>query len=265
MSLEIPFAQVEPPACASPAPYAGPAMGRRVLVVDELADWARTIVRLLRPRGHQVDAAYSATDARHLALANRYDLIVLDLALPGGDGLGLLVELREQACGAQILALSGHDDVGEKIDALAAGAEDVAVKGCAPGELAARIEVCLRRSSGVRPAVKPGPMTVDLANQLAWLDGNPLDLTQAELRIVARLVVAQGAVVPRTELGWCATRRTDDGVRDSFDMHLVRLRSKLGAEAWRIETVRGSGVRLRNHVNGGAKPKASSRRRRRGG
>jgi DNA-binding response OmpR family regulator len=225
-------------------------MRRRILVVDDLADWASAIARLLRPRGHQVDAAYSAADARDLALSNSYDLVVLDLGLPDGDGLDLLVELRKQGCGAQVLVLSGRDDVREKVEALAAGAEDYVVKGCAADELVARVEVCLRRSSGAHPVYRPRLIAVDAANLIAWLDGEELDVTPAELRILGRLAAADGAVVPRSELAWCATRRRDDGVRDSFDMHLVRLRSKLGAQAWRMETVRGGGVRLHNEVTG---------------
>ena len=216
----------------------------RVLVVDDEPPIVGLVRGYLAREGWEVLAAADGNDALSIARDERPDVVVLDLMLPGLDGIEVCRQLRTFS-DAFVIMLTARSEEVDKLVGLAVGADDYLTKPFSPRELVARIRAMLRRH---RAGPVTGGLEVDVARRTARMDGAPLDLTRTEFDILAAIVGAGGAVVTRSALlGSVWGPGYDDD--HLVDVHVANLRRKLGddpAAPRFVETVRGVGYRLRD-------------------
>jgi DNA-binding response OmpR family regulator len=215
----------------------------RVLLVedDELVGDA-LLVGLERER-YQVDWVRDGIDAAEALAANRFDLVVLDLGLPGRDGLNVLSEARRRGNRTPVIALTARDAVSDRIAGLEAGADDYLVKPFDAGELHARCRALIRRAQGrAEPLLEVDGLTVDLAAHAVKLDGNPVFLTGHEFRLLHYLMSRRGRVVSRGFLEESLYGWSDKAESNTVEVHISQLRRKIGAA--RIKTLRGVGYMM---------------------
>ena len=173
-----------------------------------------------------------------------YRVIVLDLMLPGTYGMDLLKRYRAKS-EVPVLILSARDDTADKIRALKLGADDYVTKPFFPEELVARIHACLRRPNLVgMERLVVGPIQVDLGRREVSTSDGTLSLTPVEFEILALLARRKGAAVTRDALVDAALDPAHEASRRTLDVHISRLRNKLGSDAAQLETVWGIGYRL---------------------
>jgi len=223
-------------------------MAHLLLIEDDSA--IRThLLRALRERGHAVAASHTAMAGLQTALAERPDLVVLDLGLPDLDGSELLRMLRAVSA-VPVIVATARDDEDEIVRVLDAGADDYLVKPFTAAQLDARVRAVLRRGGDDRPeqaALTVGGLRVDAGARTASLDGAQLDLTPREFDLLYHLASRVGQVVTKRELLTEVWQVPYGGADKTVDVHLSWLRRKLGetAQAPRyLHTVRGVGVRL---------------------
>ena len=224
-------------------------MPPRVVVVEDEPDIAEVVRYNLAREGFQVDV-YPRGDAALAAVRKRApDLIVLDLMLPGMDGLELTRALKGEAATARIplVMLTARSEELDRVVGLELGADDYVTKPFSPRELTLRIKAVLRRGDAApAPAVlEAGAIALDPAAHEARLNGSPLVLTATEFRLLQLLLERRGRVQTRAQLLSEVWGYADDVDSRTVDTHVRRLRRKLGAEADRVETVVGVGYRLR--------------------
>jgi DNA-binding response OmpR family regulator len=202
--------------------------------------------RVLTEEGFAVDRCAGGVDAVTQARTGVYQLILLDWMIPELDGLEVCRRLRRDGLMIPILMLTARDQVRERVLALDAGADDYLVKPFELEELIARIHALLRRANG-HARIQLGPLDIDRAERRVRLDRDLLELTTKEFALLLHLAHHVDRVVTRSDLlsqVWSITFDPDSNV---VEVHVSRLRDKLGDHAWMIETVRGRGYRLRTH------------------
>jgi DNA-binding response OmpR family regulator len=215
----------------------------RVLVVEDDERLGRQVADTLAEAGYE---PVWIRDGRSVAReqVEGASLIVLDLMLPGEHGLDLLKRLRKES-DVPVLVLSARNETADKVRALKLGADDYVTKPFWPDELLARIAARLRRPVMQRTsAVRVGELTVDLDQRRVAVAGETVDLTRVEFDLLAALARRQGSAVSRA---WLAEHVLDperEGGERTLDVHMSRLRKKLGAAAAAIATVWGVGYRL---------------------
>jgi DNA-binding response OmpR family regulator len=187
----------------------------------------------------------SGADALNQAGSGIYDLLILDWMIPDIDGLEVCRQLRRLGSTVPILMLTARGELGEKVLGLDSGADDYLVKPFEIDELLARIHALLRRSAG-HGLLKFGGIEIDRGGRRVRLDGKPLELTSREFALLLHLAHRAGRVVSRSELLSQVWATQFDPESNVVEVHISRLRDKLGAHAARIETVRGQGYRLRH-------------------
>jgi DNA-binding response OmpR family regulator len=222
----------------------------KALVLDDDAKIARFVAQVLREEGYAVDLCSTGVDALRLAELGGYELIVLDWMVPDVDGLSVCRELRRRGVVTPILMLSARGQVNEKVLGLETGADDYLTKPFEVEELVARARALVRRAVGYA-RVRCGELEIDRIERQVFLAGRPLALTQREFSLLLRLAVHAGKVVTRTDLLANVWEASFDSGSNILEVHVSRLRDKLGLQASMIETVRGVGYRLRSH---GAQP-----------
>jgi DNA-binding response OmpR family regulator len=238
----------------------GPPVVRRpspstVLVVDDDPQ-IRELVRLYLARdGHRTLEAADGPSALELARSRHCDLVLLDVMLPGLDGLEVCRQLREESAMPIVLLTARSGDT-DKVVGLDIGADDYVVKPFSPRELMARVRAQLRRHRPQpldEPALVSDGLAVDPVTMLVELDGHQVDLTATEFRLLHALMSRPARVFSRDELIDAIHREDDPGIIDrTIDVHLGRLRSKLGDAASRprfIGTVRSVGYRFLKPVS----------------
>jgi two-component system, OmpR family, phosphate regulon response regulator PhoB len=223
----------------------------RILVVDDEPDIVALVVYHLAKAGFRISTASNGADALRLAQQDRPALIVLDLMLPGMSGLEVLEQLRADEAGQDIavLLLTARRDEPDRIKGLSSGADDYLTKPFSPQELVLRVRNILRRmaqtQTGLPDVVRIGPILIDRAAHRVTVDNAELDLTPTEFKLLLTLAERRGRVQSRAlllEIVWDAA---PDIQTRTVDMHVQRLRTKLGAAGELVETVRGFGYRLR--------------------
>lgn len=223
----------------------------RILVVDDEPDIVALVVYHLAKAGFRISTASNGADALRLAQQDRPALVVLDLMLPGMSGLEVLEQLRADEAGQDIavLLLTARRDEPDRIKGLSSGADDYLTKPFSPQELVLRVRNILRRmaqtQTGLPDVVRVGPILIDRAAHRVTVDNAELDLTPTEFKLLLTLAERRGRVQSRAlllEIVWDAA---PDIQTRTVDMHVQRLRTKLGAAGELIETVRGFGYRLR--------------------
>lgn len=228
-----------------------PAPGQRVLVVDDEPDITGLVAYHLAKAGYRVTTAGSGTEALQAAREQRPDLVVLDLMLPGLSGYDVLAELRRRAETREVgvIFLTARRDEADRIRGLSLGADDYLAKPFSPQELVLRVSAVLRRLAA--PAVASGsvlaagPLQVDAAAHRVTVSGKDVELTATEFNLLRLLMEREGRVQSRTQLLETVWRAQPDIQTRTVDMHVQRLRAKLGPAGACVETVRGVGYRFR--------------------
>ena len=215
----------------------------RILLVEDDADLGPRIARALRDENFAVDLADDGIDAAHLGETELYDAAVLDLGLPGLDGVSVLRAWREAKRDLPVLILTARDAWSDKVAGFKAGADDYLVKPFRVEELVMRLRAMVRRASGhAQPRLECGPLRFDSQVGQFELDGLPLRLTAFEWRVLSQLMLRKGAVIERLNLLERVYEGDADVDSNSLEVIIGRLRKKIGATA--IQTVRGRGYRL---------------------
>ena len=222
--------------------------GKRVLVVDDDVKTVELVKLYLNRDGYRVMTAYDGIEALRLARKSRPDLIVLDLMLPGMDGLEVCRTLREES-DVPIIMLTAMTTDQDKLNGLELGADDYVTKPFSPRELAARVRTVLRRIPGERgPAqVRHGDIAIDFHRYEATLAGRPLPLTSVEFKLLGALATEPGRVFSRAQLIEQALGLDFEGFDRTIDVHILKLRRKLEpdpAHPTYIKTVYGIGYKL---------------------
>jgi len=218
-------------------------VSNRILLVEDDTALGRQVAHALSQAGFEPHWIQDGDEARDLD-PNAYRLIVLDLMLPGTYGMDLLKRYRTKS-EVPVLILSARDDTADKIRGLELGADDYVTKPFFPEELLARIQACLRRPNlvGTRQ-IKVGPIRIDLERREVAGSSGALALTPVEFDLLALLARRKGSAVTRDALVGAVLDPASDSSRRTLDVHISRLRSKLGADAALLETVWGIGYRL---------------------
>ena len=222
--------------------------GKRVLVVDDDVKTVELVKLYLNRDGYRVFTAYDGVEALRLARESHPDLIVLDLMLPGIDGLAVCRTIRDES-DVPIIMLTAKTTNRDKLAGLDLGADDYVTKPFSPKELAARVRAVLRRLPGERgPAeVKHGVLTVDFPKHEAYLAGRPLNLTTIEFKLLGVLAKEPGRVFSRAQLIEKALGYDFEGFDRTIDVHILNLRRKLEPDPNHpryIKTVYGAGYKL---------------------
>ena len=225
-------------------------MGVRVLVVEDERKLAQVLASALEREHYEVVVARTGEDGFYQANAELFDLVLLDLMLPGRSGLEILQTLRKRHVQTPVLILTARDGVDDRVRGLDLGADDYLVKPFALPELLARIRALLRRGrSADLFRLKAADLDVDLVARRATRNGRALDLTAREFELLEYLMRHQGHVVSREMLAhdvWKELRRATP-IDNVIDVQMARLRKKIDPEGDErlIHTVRGIGFVLR--------------------
>ncbi|MGA2145718.1 MAG: response regulator transcription factor [Bryobacteraceae bacterium] len=225
-------------------------MKRILLVEDETAFAVGTIDRL-ESEGYQVEWAKTGPAGYDAARAQSFDLIVLDIMLPGRNGFDICRDLRRDGVNAPLMMLTARGEVVDRVVGLKLGADDYVQKNCEPMELMARIEALLRRS-GAALAVSPehaefGAVRVDLRKHEVTREGKLLTLSPVEFRLLEYLIARRGVVISREELLENVWGLQGDTLSRTVDVHIAGLRKKIEADPRYpryLLTVKGAGYKL---------------------
>lgn len=219
----------------------------RILVVEDERQIAEGLRKGLEAEGFTVDVSNDGTEGLWMATEFPYDVIVLDIMLPGMNGFRICSALREAGNWTPILMLTAKDGEYDEAEGLDTGADDYLTKPFSYVVLVARIRALLRRGATERPAVlEAGDLRLDPASRHAWRAGDELDLTARELAVLEFLLRRRGTVVSKRDILDHVWDEDFEGDPNIVEVYIRRLRNKIdrpyGREA--IETFRGSGYRL---------------------
>ncbi len=225
--------------------------GKRVLVVDDDVKTVELVKLYLNRDGYRVLTAYNGNDALQLAREGHPDLIVLDLMLPGMDGLDVCRILRNES-DVPIIMLTALTTDDDRLTGLDLGADDYVTKPFSPRELAARVRAVLRRLPGERgpEKIEHGELIVNFLKHEAFLEGRSLNLTPIEFKLLGALVKEPGRVFSRAQIIEQALGHDFDGFDRTIDVHILKLRRKLEPDPRHpryIKTVYGAGYKLLEH------------------
>ena len=202
----------------------------RILVVEDERALCETIVRSLRRLAYSVDPCYDGDTAIDLLGSERYDLVLLDLNLPGADGMTVLRTLRQTDRETRVLILSARSEVADKVEGLDAGANDYLAKPFHLEELEARIRsLTLRQFTQNDVVLHCGPLSFDTRSRAATAAGQPLALTRKETGILEYLLLHRGRPVSQEELLEHVWDNSVDNFSNSLRVHISALRKKLRA------------------------------------
>jgi two-component system, OmpR family, response regulator len=216
----------------------------RVLIVEDERKLAELLARGLREEGHAVDIAGDGEKAVWMAQAARFDVVVLDVMLPGLDGFEVCRRLRAQDVWTPVLMLTAREAVEDRVAGLDAGADDYLAKPFAFDELLARLRALTRRAPTERPVLLTvDDLRLDPAAHRAWCGGDELDLSPKEFALLELFMRNPGAVLSRDQLLDGAWDMSFERRSNVIDVYVRYLRGKIGRDV--IETVRGIGYRLR--------------------
>ncbi len=225
----------------------------RLLLVEDHAELSIWVAKTLRQSGFVVDVVERGEHALSALLTQPYDLVILDLSLPGMDGLDVLRRIRAQEKTARVpvLILTARATLDDKVKGLNLGADDYLAKPFEVAELEARIKSLLRRSGNVMPTVRVGQLEFDTTNRIASVGGRPLSLTPRELSVLEVLVSRLGKPVPRNVLFEKVFSFDDEARIEAIEIYVHRLRKKLEGSGAFVSTLRGLGYVLSDTGNEG--------------
>jgi len=214
----------------------------RILVVEDDADLNRQLCEALGDAGYAIDSSSEGEDAHFLGETEPYDAVVLDIGLPGMDGITILEKWRAAGHDMPVLMLTARDRWSDKVSGIDAGADDYVAKPFHMEEVLARLRALIRRSVGhASSEITAGPVTIDTRQSRVTMDGENVKLTSHEFRLLSYLFHHKGEVVSRTNLIQHLYDQDFDRDSNTIEVFVGRLRKKLHADV--IETVRGLGYR----------------------
>jgi heavy metal response regulator len=225
-----------------------PTINMRILLVEDEKKIAAFIERGLTEQHYTVDVAIDGNEGLYLAQVNPYDLIVLDIMLPGKDGFAVCRELRQQENDVPILMLTARDDVRDKIYGLDSGADDYLTKPFAFGEFLARVRVLLRRNRTDKTTLlKVGDLEMDQLTHTVTRAGKNIELTATEYALLEYLMLHAGQVVTRTMISEHVWNQDFDSFSNVINVYVNYLRKKVDAGFPKklIHSVRGRGYMIK--------------------
>ena len=215
----------------------------RLLLVEDDEQLGQGIRKALMRDGDHVDWLTDGAQALSAIRSDSFELIILDLQLPGKDGISVLQTMRKESINTPVLIMTARDTVDERVLGLDTGADDYVVKPVELKELRSRVRALSRRSHGfAAPEIILGDMRLNSATQQVWYHGSEIELNRREFVVLSEFANKPGQVLARGQLeqvlyGW------DEGVEsNALEVHIHHLRKKLGKKL--IKTVRGVGYRL---------------------
>jgi DNA-binding response OmpR family regulator len=220
------------------------AWAARILLIDDEQRVLRFVSRGLRAEGYTVDSADNGTDGLHMALTGAYDLIILDLLMPGLDGSTVLRRIVRKLPSQQVMIVSCLTETATKVNCLEAGAGDYLAKPFSLDELLARVQAHLRVLARSRTVttLQAGRLKLDLVRREADSGSGPVPLAEREFLLLCELMRHAGQTVSKERLLSSVWQYHFDSGSNVVDVYVGRLRAKLGVEA--IRTVRGKGYRI---------------------
>lgn len=222
----------------------------RILFVEDEAAFAVGTIDRMQSEGYAVEWAKTGSAGYSAALARPFDLIVLDVMLPGKNGFDICRDLRRDGVSAPVLMLTARGEVVDRVLGLKLGADDYVQKNCEPVELMARIEAVLRRSRGSvsgDECARFGNVRVDFRKHEVTRAGKPVVLSPVEFRLLQYLVERRGAVVSREELLEKVWNLNGDTLSRTVDVHVAALRKKIESDSRYprfLLTIKGAGYKL---------------------
>ncbi len=224
----------------------------RILLVEDDPSIAEGIRASLRQGGHAVDHVADGSQADAALRDHGYDLLVLDLGLPGLDGSEVLQRLRRRGKGLPVLVVTARDGLAERIRVLDLGADDYLVKPFALSEFEARVRALLRRASSQgKPELQLGRLRLDLPGHRAWVDRRPLELTAREFGLLEALALRADRVTSRAQLIEALCDWDQELTDNGLDIAIHRLRRKLDGSGTGVRTIRGLGYLLEELTDAG--------------
>jgi two-component system phosphate regulon response regulator PhoB len=218
---------------------------QKILIVEDERDIADLVGFNLERAGYDVLKAHDGITGAEVAIRERPDLVILDLMLPGKDGYGVFKELRRDSRSRDIpvIMLTARAQTEDRIQGLEAGADDYLTKPFSPKELMLRVQAVLKRSDGPPGTVEVtyGPFRFDKNSLKFYLEGEPVELTSTEFKLLLFLTERAGKAQDRNDLLRTVWGYSDEVHSRTLDTHMKRLRQKLGDHAAMVETVRGIG------------------------
>jgi DNA-binding response OmpR family regulator len=215
-----------------------------ILLVEDDPNLVQLLTRIVTEEGYESTCCTSLEAGRQAALSKHFDVVILDWMLPDGDGIALCTELRERGVQTPILMLTARGETPDRVKGLRSGADDYLVKPFDVEELLLRISALLRRATSAT-TLNAGDLQIDRLARTARIGEQPLDLTSKELELLVTLAMHPGEVQSRSHILQSVWSLAFDPGSGVLDVHVSRLRDKLGPHAWMVETVRGAGLRLR--------------------
>jgi len=226
----------------------------RLMIVEDDTSLATGLMRALANEGYEVTAAASGEEALERVRSEPFDLLVLDIGLPGIDGFEVLRRLRAGGYALPVLILTARDAVDDRVRGLDLGADDYMPKPFALPELAARVRALGRRGRGqIGPRIVHGPLVLDTAARRAWLNGEPLEMAAREWSVLQVLLERVERTVSKEAIIEAVAGLSDDLSLNAIEVYVSRLRAKLEPAGIRIRTVRGFGYMLLEHHDRGAR------------
>jgi len=219
----------------------------KFLLVEDNQDLAGAVASRLRQDGHVVDHAENLADAGAFVATGEYDLILLDIMLPDGDGRAFLKQHRMSDLDTPVIVLTARSQVSDRIGSLDLGADDYVTKPFDHAELEARCRAVLRRKSGNSKAtIETGGIVFDSVAGLLTVAGEPVKLRNRELRLLELFLNAPGQIFPKQKLSDRLFSYDDDVSENAIEVYVGRLRKHLEKSDLGITTLRGMGYRLDN-------------------
>jgi DNA-binding response OmpR family regulator len=218
----------------------------RILLIEDDRRLAQLLVTRLRREGHSAETCDNGTRGLELAGSGEFDLAIVDVMLPGMDGMALTSELRERGVHILVLMLTARDTVDDRVSGLRSGADDYLVKPFAFAELLARIDALARRGGpkGEPSVLAYGGVSLDDRTRRVTVRGHEVELTAKEFDLLRCLLANSGRVVSRVELKEEVWDFTFDANTKVVDLYVHYLRRKLGSDGDIIQTIRGVGYAI---------------------
>jgi two-component system, OmpR family, response regulator TctD len=217
----------------------------RILLTEDNPDVAEGIIARLRHTGHTVDWQQDGRRASDICVTESYDLVILDVMLPGADGIAILQRMRRERIQTPVLMLTARVDIDARVGALDLGADDYLTKPFDFRELDARVRVLLRRNAGnATDILQCGAVVMDRNARTVRIDGTPVDLTRRELTLLEIIASRPGRVFGKEELVDRLFSIDDSPSQNAVEQYIARLRKKLAAGRIEIKTLRGLGYQM---------------------